>query len=178
MKYMGLKNFFMKRSGADGFNGPGLLAHDLVFDRLEYLPENYTVFCDVDSEHGRIEFVVETDQGSVVLIESRDNPGQVGTDDHQLLINGVPDQTIIPLVAGKTSWLKDFIVKKTGRKVWVHAALVFANTRIRPFQLSHVNIMNQKHLLKFIDKHKADKGIHMPPGAVQRVQKLRPDFLK
>ncbi len=175
---MKLKNFFIKRYAVNGSKDPNLSAHDLVLQQLECLPENYTVFCDVDSEHGPIEFVVETQQGAVILIESQEDPGRIGAHDHELLINEVPDQNLIPLIAEKTRWLKDFIGKKTGRKVWVHAALVFVNTRVRPFQLLHVNIMSQKYLLKFIDKHKADKGIHMSPGAVQRVQKLRPDFLK
>ncbi len=175
---MKLRDFFTKGSAAGGSDDRNLSAHDLVLRQLERLPENYTVFCDVDSEHGPIEFVVETDQGAVILIESRECPGKVGANDHELLINEVPDQDTIPLIAEKTRWLKDFIGRKTGRKVWVHAALVFANTRVRPFQLFYVDVMSHKRLLKFIDKHRADKGIHMSPGAVQRVQKLRPDFLK
>jgi hypothetical protein len=175
---MRLKNLLAKNKGSAEEKTGKLSAYEQVTKELEKVPESYNVFCDVDTDKGKIDFVIETDQGAVMMVETNEHKGKVSTDGTNLLLDDTLNTELIPGVLAKTEWLKGFINQKSERRVWVHSALVFANARLRPFQLSHVNAMNSKHLLKFIEKHKADKGVHMSPGAVRAVQKFRPDFLK
>ena len=91
------------------------------------------------------------------MVETKAHGGRVTFQGGQMLINGRrPEKDFIVQVLRNTYWVRDEIKRQTGKEVWVHAVLVFANAFVDEHgPIRSVQVMNRNDLGAFIDNNKA-----------------------
>lgn len=131
----------------------GAKGEEDVGEILRQLPSGYTVFHDLPSSFGNIDHVV-VNQDNVYLIETKAHFGNVIHNGTNLLINfKLPEKDFIDQVLKNTFWLRDHLLKKTGRRVFIKPLLVFTNAFVRvPSPIKNITIINKKYLLENLTK--------------------------
>ena len=135
----------------------GAEGEDRVAEIMESLPDGFHVYHDVDTGRGDIDHVLISPEGGVFVVETKAHGGRVTFERGQMLINGRrPEKDFIVQALRNTYWVRDEIKRQTGKEVWVHVALVFANAFVDEHgPIRSVQVMNRNDLGAFIDNNKA-----------------------
>jgi hypothetical protein len=107
--------------------GTGVLA-DRMFRSL---PDDCTVFHDIDTGYGRIEHILLSRKYGLFVIETKQHPGKVTSAESLLVINNLPpEQDFFVKVLWNSFWLREKVRESSRLDALVTPVIVFANATV------------------------------------------------
>ena len=117
------------------------------------------VFHDVAMEAGNIDHVIVCERG-VFTVETKTcskpmfGKSEIIYEDRSIIINGYHNQKIFYQAQREARWLKSFLSSRMGKEIGVKPVVVFPDWYVKNSlgNMKEVWVLNQKALVKFIDK--------------------------
>lgn len=146
-----MKGLHVKKRAKDADRGA--YAEEVVYERLQDLPDGYHAFHDIAFDGFNIDHVV-VGSGGIFLVETKSHSGNVDAKGDTLLLNGTqPPKNFLNQTWSQTYQLREFLKKQTSREWNVKPILCFTRAFVSVrTPVKGIAVVNKKYLTTYLSK--------------------------
>ncbi len=118
------------------------------------LPDSCAAFQGIDTDYGRIDYILVSRENGLFVVECKQHPGHVTLSGSRLTINNTePEQDFFVKILWYAFWLREKVKATTGLDAVITPMIVFPNASVDVSEpVNNVIITDSKNILKNIQK--------------------------